>query len=182
MELTPADKQTELKRYRDLILATLDHLVKQAHPDRIAYYQQLKQQAEEDYQQGRLLRLKQRLTDLTEGPSVSGNDRAGTTYKPANSTYYVNQLSESFSPDGKRRLTLTESGEDREHATTQVFIQFERSGSSVYVVKGFDLGIRAYWQDDHTVVIETKAIYEAFPKREQVQSAGDVVTVQYLET
>ena len=67
------DKQIELQKYRDLVLATLDYYldtkeiqIKSADFDSIEHFKGLKKQTEEHFQKGRLTRLKQWFRDLTE--------------------------------------------------------------------------------------------------------------------
>ena len=67
------DKQAELQKYRDLILATLDYYldykvmqIKTADFDSQEHFNGLKIQTEEHFQKGRLTRLKQWFRDLTE--------------------------------------------------------------------------------------------------------------------
>jgi hypothetical protein len=67
------DKQAELEKFRDLVLATLDYYIdnkeiqiKTAHFDSIEHYKKLKIQTEENYQKGRLTLLKQWFRDMTE--------------------------------------------------------------------------------------------------------------------
>ena len=77
--MTPEEKQLELKRHRDILLATLDYSIERSKGinngefDPVAHYQQLKEQTEENYQNGRLTRLKQWLRDLTEEPRETGD-------------------------------------------------------------------------------------------------------------
>lgn len=68
------EKNAELKKYRDLVLATIDYYLdtkelnfKTEDFDSIEHYKSLKIQTEEHFQKGRLTRLKQWLRDLTEG-------------------------------------------------------------------------------------------------------------------
>ena len=96
--------------------------------------------------------------------------------------YFTNQLSAIYSPDNKRKLTITESGDDNS-AATQIFIEFENGGGAgVYATNGISLGIRTYWKDKNTIVIETKKDYLALQKWEQVQSFKEIVKVEYIET
>jgi hypothetical protein len=74
------DKQAELQKYRDLILATLDyHLhnkemqIKTADFDSQDYFKGLIIQTEEHFQKGRLTRLKQWFRDLTEMQIETGD-------------------------------------------------------------------------------------------------------------
>jgi hypothetical protein len=73
-KLTSEQKQSELKRHRDILLATLDYFidryqaVKYDQFDPVAHFQQLKLQTEECYQKGQLATLKQWLRDMTVEP------------------------------------------------------------------------------------------------------------------
>lgn len=67
------EKQAELSKYKDLVLATIDYYLdfkemqfKNADFDSTEHYQQLKIQTEEHFQKGSLTRLKQLFKDLTE--------------------------------------------------------------------------------------------------------------------
>lgn len=269
--MTPEEKQAELKRYRDILLATLDYLVEQrrsapiqydgGHDPALQHLEGLKTQTEEMYQKGRLSRLKHWFRDLTEGLREARNlafiryikeqtgqdidlfgsyqkridkiiaqkkiktevqyrdvlamvdhlsqqtpldqstidtlnnllvdfdDRVRGTKTPKSKrrasrtdNYFTNQVSSHRSPDGKRTLLLTEYGTDESNCGTQVFLQFERSGAGVYATNGINLGIQAYWKDNHTIVIETKKEYFATQRWQQVQSLQDIVKVEYMET
>ena len=79
-KLTKQEKQNELKKYRDLTLATLDYYIesptmkfKTADFDSEHHYGKLKIQVEEHFQHGRLTRLKQWFQDLTEMPRETGD-------------------------------------------------------------------------------------------------------------
>lgn len=72
-KLNKDEKQAELEKYRDLILATLDYYLenKKSHIitadfDSVEHFNGLKLQTEEHFNKGRLTRLKQWFRDLTE--------------------------------------------------------------------------------------------------------------------
>ena len=74
------EKQSELEKYRDLVLATLDYYlenremrIKTADFDSFEHYKGLKIQTEQQYQKGRLTRLKQWFRDLTEMQVETGD-------------------------------------------------------------------------------------------------------------
>ncbi|HMK17806.1 MAG TPA: hypothetical protein VK492_06405 [Chitinophagaceae bacterium] len=126
--------------------------------------------------------------DVLNNLLIDFDDRISGTKTPksnrkslAPKKYFTNQLSENLSPDNRRKLTLTEHG-DESYASTQVMIQFEESGSGVYAANGINLGIKTYWKDNNTIVIETKKSYLSLQKWEQVQSFQDIVKVEYIET
>ena len=71
--LNTIEKQAELEKFRDLVLATLDYYldnkemqIKTADFDSVEHYKGLKKQTEVHYQKGRLTKLKQCFRDLTE--------------------------------------------------------------------------------------------------------------------
>ncbi|PRY83197.1 hypothetical protein [Mongoliibacter ruber] len=79
-KLNKDQKQAELTKYRDLVLATLDYYlenkimqIKSADFDSSEHYKGLKIQTEEHYQKGRLTRLKQWFRDLTEMQVETGD-------------------------------------------------------------------------------------------------------------
>jgi hypothetical protein len=74
------EKQAELLKYRNLVLATIDYYIdnkvmqiKTADFDSEEHYKGLKTQTEEHYQKGRLTRLKQWFRDLTEMQVETGD-------------------------------------------------------------------------------------------------------------
>lgn len=85
--MTPEEKQSELCRYRVIILATLNYLeehlggsfVCDQYDPVTEHYQQQKVQAEKDFMHRRLDRLQKRLTSLTKGLQ-SSIDLAYTPY------------------------------------------------------------------------------------------------------
>ena len=79
-KLSKDEKQAELAKYLNLVLATLDYYIdnkiidiKTKDFDSIEYYKELKLQAEEHYARGRLTRLKQWFRDLTEMQVETGD-------------------------------------------------------------------------------------------------------------
>jgi len=82
VKLNKDEKQTELSKYRTLILATLDYYIdyniieiKTPNFDSTEYYKGLKVQAEEIFKKGQLTRLKQWFRDLTEMQVETGDLR-----------------------------------------------------------------------------------------------------------
>jgi hypothetical protein len=79
-KLHQSDKASELKRYRDLVLATIDYYLENSSMrirtpdfDSDEHYKFLKAQTEESFQKGRLTRLKQWFRDLTEMQIETGD-------------------------------------------------------------------------------------------------------------
>jgi hypothetical protein len=73
VKINKDEKQQELVKYRDLVLATLDYSInnkemqiKTVEFDSIEHYKRLKIQTAEHFQKGRLTKLKQWFRDLTE--------------------------------------------------------------------------------------------------------------------
>jgi uncharacterized protein YcbK (DUF882 family) len=79
-KLSKDEKQAELTKYRDLVLATLDYYldnnimqIKTADFDSTEHYKGLQIQTEEHYQNGRLTKLKQWFRDLSEMQVETGD-------------------------------------------------------------------------------------------------------------
>jgi hypothetical protein len=102
---------------------------------------------------------------------------------PRESHFHFRTLYKSNSPDGSKTLTLKELVAVGERGYSQVFIDFDGTGSSVYVVDTIGAAIKTYWLNNHNIVIETKKTYKSFQtwKQAQAQSFGDIVNVQYIE-
>lgn len=78
--LNTIEKQAELEKFRDLVLATLDYYIdnkemqiKTDDFDSVEHFKGLKKQTEEHYQKGRLTKLKQWFRDLTEMQIETGD-------------------------------------------------------------------------------------------------------------
>ena len=76
------EKATELRKYRDLVLATIDYYlesiafkIKTADFDSDEHYKSLKIQVDEHFEKGRLTKLKQWFRNLTEMHIETGNIR-----------------------------------------------------------------------------------------------------------
>jgi len=72
-KINKEEKQAELEKYRDLVLATIDYYldnnlanIKTADFDSVEHFNGLKVQVEEHFQKGRLTKLKQWFHNLTE--------------------------------------------------------------------------------------------------------------------
>jgi hypothetical protein len=89
----------------------------------------------------------------------------------------------SYSPDKRCYFTITEFGVDSNdiNASTQLLVNFKRTGSGVYSVRGIDKKLKAYWKDNSTITIETFKAYKADQKWPQVQSFNDIIRIEYLE-
>lgn len=78
--INKVDIEFELKKYRDLVIATIDYYlennvakIKTPDFDSDEYYKGLKIQTDEHFQKGRLTRLKQWFRDLTEMQVETGD-------------------------------------------------------------------------------------------------------------
>jgi hypothetical protein len=79
-KLNKDEKQAELEKYRDLVLATIDYYldnqimqIKKEDFDSAVHFKGIKAQTEEHFQKGRLTRLKQWFRDLTEMQVETGD-------------------------------------------------------------------------------------------------------------
>lgn len=126
--------------------------------------------------QEKIDRLNNLCNDFTERKNKSsGRNRVITT------SIFLDQVSEIYSPDKKRKLTVSETSADADNPQTQVFIYFGKESGSIYAAKGINLDVKAYWKDNSTVVIETKKDYSITTKCKQVQSFQDIVRIEYIE-
>jgi len=178
------------------------------HNTKVEYFENLKQKAGKHYRSGNL-QLLQRVIREIAGLSLLFRDDGFLAYikehtgyeaevvrqvlpdgltKNKSNAVIINdptvshkQLAELFSPDNKRKIIIRETSMPPHLITTTVDLQFEASGgTSVYIVNGADLDINAYWKDNNTVVIETRADYVAISRHgEQYQYLDDVVRVEY---
>lgn len=66
------------------------------------------------------------------------------------------------------------------HALTYVNISLGGGTGGIYGAKGERLPIKAYWKDDHHVIIETKKEYETVFSYSQVSSYGELIKIEYF--
>ncbi len=96
------EKQAELIKYRDLVVATIDYLldnkimqIKTTDFDSSEYYKQLKEQAQEHFIKGKLARLKQWFRDLTE-PQIESRDLKFSKYLSDRTNYNLDIFKSYF--------------------------------------------------------------------------------------
>jgi hypothetical protein len=87
---------------------------------------------------------------------------------------------EVLSPDGKRRLHITQWS-DGKYPSTSVNIIFPKASGTIYGVSGICRDVKAYWKDNSTIVIETNKTYVVNMQCKEVKSFDDVITVEYIE-
>lgn len=88
---------------------------------------------------------------------------------------------EAFSPDGKRRITVTEWS-DGKHPSTNVTIFFDKVSGAIYGANGLYPDVNAFWKDNNTIVVETKKSYVNGLQHRKLQSFDDIILVEYIET
>jgi hypothetical protein len=138
--MTPEEKQAELIRHRDIILATLDYLnlrysgsfVTDGWDSTAAYYDQQKLQAGKYFQQRRLDRLQQQLRRLTEGPRAS-QDIQFVNYIKEMTGYEPDIFSEVRS----RKETIPTKGRisTRQSEYSEIIKQTEQDGRKIITVR-----------------------------------------------
>jgi hypothetical protein len=90
-------------------------------------------------------------------------------------------LEEETAPNKTNKLQVQISGKG-DYALTYVIILLENAGSgTIYCARGEKLPIKAYWKDNHTVVVETKSTYQYHEKYQQVRSYDEVFKIEYIE-
>ena len=97
------------------------------------------------------------------------------------SKVFNRQIQFQYSPDKKSSLEIYEAGIDSVDCATQVIVKFKNAGAGVYSVTGINKGIKAYWKDNSTIVIETFKKYKQTQKEQQVQNFNNIVNVEYIE-
>jgi len=90
-------------------------------------------------------------------------------------------LSETKSPNGKFRMIISESGSDELFSVTSIMINGEKEGKTVYDAFGINLGIKAYWENENTVVIKTKKDLTVLTKHSQVQLSNSTIEIEFNE-
>jgi hypothetical protein len=96
------EKQSELIKYRDLVLSTLDYYIdfiiempiKTPDFDSVQHFQGFKMQTEEHFKKGRLSKLKQWFRELTEMPIETGDLKFNEYLK--NKTKYDIDIFQSY--------------------------------------------------------------------------------------
>lgn len=86
------------------------------------------------------------------------------------------------SPDGKRSLYVNQYNPDGRYPTTSVNISFPTSSGGIYQTQGVHPGVKAYWKDNNTVVIETSKELVADLQYHSLRSFDDTITVEYVVT
>ena len=92
------------------------------------------------------------------------------------------ECEEITSPDGERLVHVRRYNRDGKHAYTMVNICFPTASGGVYQVDGIHPNVKAYWKDNHTLVIETAKDLVAVHQYHTLQSFDDLVTVEYITT
>ncbi len=88
---------------------------------------------------------------------------------------------EEIAPDGKHRLTINECTSGK-HSSTTVSVCFTETMIQVYYVDGIHSNINALWKDNNTIVIETEKNHTTHAKYKKVETYGDIITIEYIES
>lgn len=76
---------------------------------------------------------------------------------------------------------MGEGGDDSTGWFTQILMDFGGCGGGVYALDGKNLGIKTYWKNNDTIIIETRKNYEAIQKNTFMQCLNKKVIVVYIE-
>lgn len=87
---------------------------------------------------------------------------------------------EAISPDGKLRLRVVQWAKG-ENSSTYVSLIFPTASGSAYSTQGIRPGVRAHWQDNETIVIETQKEYKPDVRHHEIRSGTHVVRINYVE-
>lgn len=92
------------------------------------------------------------------------------------------ELAELRSPNKKFSVHISESGKNTKTPQTHFQLSIHAvGGTTIYNPTGADLGIKAFWMDSNTFVIETKKEYKGYMKLSEVRSYNEVIKIQYVE-
>ncbi|MCY1540928.1 hypothetical protein D9M68_765950 [compost metagenome] len=83
-----------------------------------------------------------------------------------------------LSPDGKRRLMVTSKSAGK-YSSTTVSLHFPKAYGEIYRVDTICPDIKAFWKNNHSIIIETRREYTAYPQHKQLRSFDDVVDIEY---
>jgi hypothetical protein len=92
-----------------------------------------------------------------------------------------NVISEIYSPNCKHKLVVAKSSKDINRALTFVAVHFENASVSIFTVRGINLNIKAYWDDDNTITIESEKECEVIEKFNTVQSFSNIFKIKYIK-
>jgi hypothetical protein len=92
--------------------------------------------------------------------------------------YFSKIIREEHSPNGKFKFTLGELN-DSIYPSTQLIVDFDGCGSSVYNPPGWNLGIKVHWKGDDTIIVECKSNIDKM-KRNFAQCFQNKVNIKYI--
>lgn len=203
---------TEIKRYKDINLVAIDYLFQKTvghfkwddFDPAIRRCEKLKLKTEKLYLAKNLKGLEKLLRDITKERQQMGDLTFGSYIKEKtgyeidvfenlnnpvkrrntskNDNYFSRQLYETYSPDRKHRLVVSESTSNLDNAVTQVSLNSEKGGATLYIANGINLEIRVHWRDNNSIVIETKEIYEVVSRKiKSLQIFDHVFKIDLIE-
>lgn len=97
--------------------------------------------------------------------------------------YFSRKIYSEESPDRSAKIEIGERGADSTIWFTQVLMDLGSCGGGVYCAEGKDLGIKAHWKNNDTLIIETKKEYKtySYQKNAFMQCFTKKVKVVYIE-
>lgn len=84
------------------------------------------------------------------------------------------------SPNRRNWMSLHTSGKG-EYALTYLVVGVDGGSGTVYCAKGKDLKIKADWEDDYTILIETLGKYEVLNCYRRITTRRSNISIQYVE-
>lgn len=87
---------------------------------------------------------------------------------------------EAISPDGKVRLRVVQWAKG-ESASTYVTLIFPTASGGIYSIEGIREDVRAHWQDNDTIIVETPKGYQPYIRHHEIRSGTHVVHINYVE-
>jgi hypothetical protein len=83
------------------------------------------------------------------------------------------------SPNGKNWIALHTSGKN-EFTLTYLVVGVDGGSGSAYSAKGENLKIKAYWEDDSTILIETLEKYEVINRYQKITTKTSDINIKYI--
>jgi hypothetical protein len=109
---------------------------------------------------------------------VNGKRVTDDAYEKLMKTLGLRQ--KALSPNSLNYVELYSTGKiDCE--LTYVIIGLSSGSGTIYLTKGDTLPMNIYWEDDHTVIIETSQNYEVYEQFHKVTTKDTVIHVKYIE-
>ena len=86
---------------------------------------------------------------------------------------------QAVSPDGKRKLIVSQYSQNGTDAYTYVTILFPTGSGLIYAAKGLHPDIKANWKDNNTIAVQLPPNIVAMDQHRRIQSFEDMIHIEY---